>query len=65
MERVHPSIMNDLRRQRMIKDTQRNLIPAQRDPETEALKQTEQPPQNMLGRLAIRLNLSGSAGEAS
>jgi hypothetical protein len=57
--------MNDLRRQRMIKDTQRNLIPAQRDPETEALKQTEQPPQNMLGRLAIRLNLSGSAGEAS
>lgn len=63
MTELHPSIINQIRREALRKDPERSILPAQRRPEAEELVDDEPPATTVLGRLATRLNMIGGTGE--
>lgn len=63
MSDIHPSIINQIRREALSKDPNRNVIPTQRRAEEEPQAEIEPPTTTALGRLAMRLNLIGGTGE--
>lgn len=63
MSGVHPSIINQIRREALRKDPERSIIPFQQQLEVEPQVETEPPATTALGRLATRLNLIGGTGE--
>lgn len=62
MSEIHPSILNHMRRDALRKDPERSIMPAQRTPEIEDLVEEKPASTTALGRLAMRLNLTGGTG---
>lgn len=65
MTELHPSIINQIRREALGKDPERSIVPAQRRPEVVEVEamDSEPPATTVLGRLATRLNMIGGTGE--
>lgn len=62
MSELHPSILNHMRRDALRRDPERSIMPAQRTLEIEDPLEEEPASTTALGRLAIRLNLTGGTG---